>query len=309
MADPEQEIVEQSVHDTEDELLKGAFEPKEKTPTESVEKTPEKVETAAEEGKPERERDPATGKFVKRAGDVEQKPQVVEQPQAVKDDEVLPSWRAREINEERRQAQAELERMRVDHARLQAWAAQQQRQATQPKPPDAPDPVLDGPAYTKYVQDTMRAEFAQQRAHDLLNMNLEMSHMRHGDRFEKAFEALTVEGQRGNQQLVRHLVGQANPGEAIMRWFTNAEVLREVGPDPAAFKQKTREELLNDPEFRAQAEAHWREQAMGGQQKPNTVVRMPPSLSKATGSSQLAETATDGSEGALFAHAMQPKRR
>lgn len=314
MADEEKqelEQVEQSVRDTEDELLKGAFEPdKEKTPQESVEKTPaeEKVEAAPEVEKPERERDPATGKFVKRAGDVADKPAPVEAP--AKDDEVLPSWRAREINEERRQAQAELERMRVEHARLQAWAAQQQRQAQPAQEPQAPDPMLDPIAYTKFVQDGLRAEYMQQRAVDMLNMDLRMSHMQHGERFEKAYEALVLEGQRGNQQLVRALTSQANPGEAIVRWHTNNEVLREVGPDPAAYKQKTREDLLNDPEFRAQAEAHWRDQAMGGhQQRPNTVVKMPPSLSKATGSSEIPQTATDGSEAAIFNYAMQPRQR
>ena len=197
--------------------------------------------------------------------------------------------------------------MRVEHARLQAWAAQV-RQPEQKKP-EAPDPVIDPAGYTKFVQDGLRAEFAQQQAHDRLNTNLEMSHMRHGDRFEKAFEALTIEGQRGNQALVRQLVSQANPGEAIVRWHTQNEALREFGTDPSAYKQKTREELLNDPEFRAQAEAHWREQAMGGQQKPNTVVRMPPSLSKATGSADAPSTATDGSEASIFNYAMQPKRR
>ena len=169
--------------------------------------------------------------------------------------------------------------------------------------------MIDPAGYTKFVQDGLRAEFSEREARNNLNFNLEMSHMRHGERFEKAFEALTIEGQRGNQALVRHLVSQANPGEAIVRWHTQNEVLREVGPDPSAYKQKTREQLLNDPEFRAQAEAHWREQAMGGQQKPNTVVRMPPSLSKATGSSQAPETATDGSEAGIFNFAMQPKRR
>ena len=106
--------------------MKGAFEPQEKEPVE--ESAPvEKVESAPVE----RERDPTTGKFVKRQGD--EKPQAVEQPQAAEKDEVLPSWRAREINEERRQVQAELERMRVEHARLQAWAAQV-RQPEQKKP-------------------------------------------------------------------------------------------------------------------------------------------------------------------------------
>ena len=172
-------------------------------------------------------------------------------------------------------------------------------------PPQEIDPLLDPAGYTNRLRQEFRNELAVER----LNMNLEMSHMRHGDKFEKAYEALVQEGQRGNQALVRHLTAQANPGEAIVRWHTQNEVLREVGPDPAAYKQKTREELLNDPEFLTMAEQRLRERAMGsGQQKPNTVVKLPPTLSKATGTSGDTDTATDGSESALFAHAMKPRR-
>lgn len=316
MADPEQEQdLEQVARDTEDELMKGAFEPKADKLEEKAPEPEAKTEQPSEPEKGERLRDPATGKFVSKdaKGEESQQPAPAE---PAKEDEILPSWRAREINEERRQVQAELERTRVELARAQAWAQQQQRQAQPAQEPAAPDPLLDTPAYTKFVQEQMRAEFAQQRALDRLDMKLELAHARHGERFEKAYEALLVEKQRGNQALVHHLTSQANPGEAIVRWHTQNEVLREVGPDPAAYKQKTqqatREQLLNDPEFRAQAEAHWREQAMGnsGQpSRPNTVVRMPPSLSKATGSSEIPQTSTDGSEAALFNYAMQPKRR
>jgi hypothetical protein len=225
-------------------------------------------------------------------------------------EENVPSWRLREITEERRQTQAELERMRVEHARMQVHMAQLQRAQAPAQAPQAPDPVIDPAAYTKYVQDTLRQEFQQQAFNDRLNMNLEMTHMRHGEKFEKAYEAVLTAAQRGDQAIVRHFTSQSNPGEAMVRWYTNNEVLREVGPDPSAYKQKTRDELLKDPEFLAQAvEAH-RRLAVGGSQPQNTVVKLPPSLSKATGSSeQGSQTHTDGSEAQLFAYAMQPKRR
>ena len=41
-----------------------------------------------------------------------------------KEEDVLPSWRVREINEERRRVQAENEQMRVELAKLQARQAQ-----------------------------------------------------------------------------------------------------------------------------------------------------------------------------------------
>ena len=303
MADPEVQEetedldqLEQAARDTEDDLLKGAFE---------------------------RSRDPETGRFTKSAQadqseqpeaeqaaeQAEEKPPAEAKPEAKPDDEVLPSWRAREINEERRKTQADLDALRAEHARLQAWANQQQRAAQPAQQPAAPDPMLDPAAYTKHVQDQMRAEFSAQMAHDRLNMNLEMTHMRHGERFEKAFEALVGEGQRGNNQLVRHLIGQTNPGEAVMRWFNQNEVMREVGGDPSAYAEKIKQSLLNDPEFLSAAAERAREVATGGQPKPNTVVRVPPSLSKATGSAEIPQAATDGSDAAIFDYAMQPKRR
>jgi hypothetical protein len=307
MADPEQVEVEQSVVETENELLKSAFAPKEEAKAESKEAIPE---APAQEAPPEppkegRTRDPETGRFA-----VKGPTAPVETAETAKvEDEVLPSWRAREINEERRQVQGELERMRAEHARMQAHVAQLQRAQAPAQAPPAPDPVIDPAGYTKHVQETLRREFQQQQASDRLNMNLEMTHMRHGEKFEKAYEALLTQAQRGDRAIVNHFVTQPNPGEAIMRWFTQNEVMREVGQDIPAFRQKTKDELLKDPEFLAQAvEAH-RRIATGVSQPQNTVVKLPPSLSKATGTSEVSNTHTDGSEAALFNYAMQPKRR
>ena len=95
-----------------------------------------------------------------------------------------------------------------------------------------------------------------------------------------------------------------------MNWHAQSEMLRTVGSDPEAYKAKLKEELLNDPEFIAQVQGHVRSQAMGGgQQPPRTVVRLPPSLAKVTGSSATADedirTQTDGSEAALFNYALR----
>jgi hypothetical protein len=192
--------------------------------------------------------------------------------------------------------------------------AQLQQRAQPPQQqPSAPDSLVDQPGFIEYMRNEFRKELAQhqqQAATDRLNMNLEMAHLRHGEKFEKAYEALLTQAQRGDRQIVQHFVRQANPGEAIMQWFSNNEVLRQVGGDPAAFKQKTREELLNDPEFLAQAVERSRALATGGQgQPPNTVVKLPPSISKATGTTEMPTAATDGSEAALFAYAMNSKRR
>ena len=321
----EQEVTEQAVRDTEDDLLKGAFEPPPKEPTQPESAPPAEAAPPAEPPTGERARDPATGQFVKREAappTTAQTPQGRggEQPPAAPgqkpEEEILPSWRAREINEERRAAVVEAERLRVENARLAAWVAQQQRAAQQPQQQQLPDPVLDPAGYTRAVQEGLRAEFAQKQMSDRLEMNLELTHAVHGETFEKAFEAVCAEGQRGNNKLVRELVSQPNPGRAIIAWHRQQEVLRMVGGDPEAFTKKMREDLLNDPKFLAEANERARAMATGqvpaaqnGQQRPNTVVRLPPSLSRATGSDDVPLTATDGSESALFANAFTGKRR
>src|SRR5262252_6702381 len=115
MADQEAQETEQLVRDTEDELLKSAFTDKES------DKPPE----PAEEAPKERTRDPETGRFARATPATTDKSQPQsqgseEQPVEKPDDEVLPSWRAREINEERRRVQAENDRMRAEYARMQA---------------------------------------------------------------------------------------------------------------------------------------------------------------------------------------------
>src|SRR5262245_46225750 len=129
MADPEATEVEQAARETEDELLKSAFEPKE----------PAKEPEPAAEAPQARARDPETGRFAK-AAPAETAPEPAPEPgkEPPKEDDILPSWRAREINEERRRIQAENDAMRAEYARMQTRMAQfeqaQQRQAAPPPP-------------------------------------------------------------------------------------------------------------------------------------------------------------------------------
>src|SRR3954471_23443166 len=97
------------------------------------------------------------GRFAKK----EEPQEVVAEVQAEKpvvDDNAsqVPSWRVREINEEKRAALAELETLRAERAQ---W----QRQQVQPKAetvekPAKPDPLLDPEGYARSVRDEIREE-------------------------------------------------------------------------------------------------------------------------------------------------------
>src|SRR5262245_38268415 len=160
----------QSVQDTENELLQGAFEPPAKEPAkEAPAPEPKAEETpAAEEPVSDRQRDPETGRFVS------SKPAEGQQQEPAKEEEILPSWRAREINDERRAAQAEVERLRVENARLMGLRAQQERVQQPQQPEPLPDPVLDPQKFYERVRQDARSELLAQMAHDRLNQNLEL---------------------------------------------------------------------------------------------------------------------------------------
>ena len=84
----------------------------------------------------------------------------------------------------------------------------------------------------------MREEFQAELRREALNNNLAIAHMRHGENFEKAYGELLKEGQNGNGQLVQHLTAQGNPGEAIVNWFKQGQLLRETNGDFGEFKEQ-----------------------------------------------------------------------
>jgi hypothetical protein len=277
----EAEVLHEAARDTEDELLVKAFE---------------------------RPRDPETGRYVKKDDEPqpqEAQPEPVEEQEAApepakeekkaEEDEQVPSWRLREINEDRRKVQAENEQMRVQLARFQAAAEQAQRA-------QAPPPKLDPLINTLEWEAALEQKYEHRLAMALLNQNLAFNRKIYGaDKFDKAYEALYREAQSGNTAARDQALRSYDPGEAIMEWFAGR---------PENVEERVREKLLNDPEFIAQVrgQAPVRPQ-QGGQQPPRTVVRLPPSLAKVTGSSATSNedirTQTDGSEAALFEYALR----
>jgi hypothetical protein len=305
MADQEQQEVFDAARETEDELLKGTFEAEQPQ--------------AEEAERPTRARN-ADGTFARTQPEqpaeqpAEQSAeQSTEQPAKPEEEELLPSWRAREINEERRRVQAENDAIRAEYARAQARLAQieQAQQRAQQPAPELIDPVLDPKGFVKQFTENLTSQFEQRMQSMALTNNLEVAHVRYGETFEKAYEAVLTQGQRGNNALVRQLVTQPNPGEAIVRWYNDALIRSEVGNDLAGFRKKEREALLEDETFLQEASERLRQRALGGQngQPPNTVVKLPPSLTRATGSADQSTASNDGSEEALFAYAMNSKRR
>lgn len=298
----EQEMLSEAVSSTETEIFNEAFQDE---ATQPETETPEVEETMAD--KTPRDE---TGKFKAKESE---KPSEVKAEEAkpaeakvdaekTEDDDKgqVPSWRLREVAEERRALQAERDKLTSELAQMRAEIAGLKKPAEQPKL-ETIDPLLDPEGFSKRLQDGFEAKLREVT----LNNNLALAHVRHGEKFEKAYNALIAEAQAGNRQIVPHLTGQPNPGEAIVKWYSDRETLKEVGSDPAAYKNKLLEDALKDPSFLAKAIEAAKSSA-GGQQRPNNITQLPPSLSRTPGASKnIDPTDTDDSDRAVFEYAFR----
>jgi hypothetical protein len=254
------------------------------TPVETVTEQPKETEQPKTDEQPRDE----TGKFAAKEAkpdnpivEGEPKPDTVKAEtgkEADDKDGQVPSWRLREVADARRSAETERDTLRSQLAQLNGRLQSLERPKEQPKQDDI-DPLLDPQGFAKRIETSFETRMQEER----LNNNLALAHVRHGDKFEKAYNALLATAQAGNRQIVPQLTSQANPGEAIVRWYSDQETLKEVGSDPAKYKQTLLDEALKNPEFLAKAiEAA---KVSAGQPKTNTITRLPPSLSRTTGSS------------------------
>lgn len=207
------------------------------------------------------------------------------------------------LNTRERAQRAEQER---DQFRQALEAIQRQQHEAQRQPQDPPDVFADPKAYTEHLTRT----FDQRLAAIQLENNLQLAEVRHGEAFGKAYDAFLREvGQGQNPALYHQVMQSRNPGESMVGWYKNQEVLREVGPDPVAYKAKLQQQLLDDPAFLAQAVEKVRGAGQAAPNvRPQTVTRLPPSLSRVASAAPAAEGDEDGSEEAIFS-AGNPSRR
>lgn len=224
----------------------------------------------------------------------------------------IPSWRLREEREARAEAQKALEAERSNTARLAAEFAQMQRQLAEatkpaPKPTEEPDPLLDPQGFREHI----RREFTEQLQNDRREFSLRTAHRTHGDKFSEAYGEAQQAMARGDQALQARMQASADPGETLIQWHQEQKTMREVGNDPATYKQRLLDEALKDPAYLAKAIAAANAQAGGS---PNNgarpAVKLPPSLSGAARADAHETNPSDNdvSDAGLFRHATSGMR-
>jgi hypothetical protein len=268
---PEMEIDEQSLFDA------------------AVSDEPVEVEVREVPEAPEPEAQPRDehGKFAKVEDEPEKPAAEAEKPTVDDNAPQVPSWRVREINDEKR---ALAEKVAALEAERINWQRQQEKPA--PKVEVAkPDPLLDPEGYEKYLE----TKFEERLLNNQREASLATAHRVYKQEFEEAYAA----AQKAIDPALKARMQQSrDPGETLIEWHREQKTRAEVGSDLKAYKEKLRKEALEDPEFRKAAMEAWREQApVNGRSR----VDLPPSLNGASRSNALLRSA-DGnlSDAELF---------
>jgi hypothetical protein len=207
----------------------------------------------------------------------EAEPETVAEERPPVDDDApqVPSWRVREINEEKRAAQAERDALKQERDRLAFEQQEFRRRLAQLETPqqakaEDPDPLLDPRGYREF----MERRFEERLTNERREMSLQMARRAYKDEFDEAY---TTAQKHVDPALRARMQQSSDPGETLIGWYRELKVRAEVGNDPKAYREKVRSEFLKDPEFRKAAMEAWRSEASTQVKgRPNT--QLPPSM-------------------------------
>jgi hypothetical protein len=154
--------------------------------------------------------------------------------------------------------------------------------------------------------------------------DFQMASIRHAEDFVPAWQKWTEQVGTGQDPVSYFRVMNApSPGEALVEWYKEQRVREEVGLDPAAFRERVRQEILAEmglaPGGQGGAPVQGVAQPPGdpaprlpnGQFAPKQQVRLPTPTGRMGSSQKLAGTDAnlDGSDEAIFEAARPRSRR
>lgn len=211
---------------------------------------------------------------------------------------MVPSWRVREINDEKRALADKL-------AALEAERPKWQQPAPQPAPEvkvEKPDPLLDPDGYEKYLETKIEEKWLNNQR----EQSLATAHKTYKGEFEEAYAA----AQKNLDPVLKmKMQSSRDPGETLIEWHREQKTRAEVGNDPNAFFDRRLEAFLADPANQAKVLERIRGGAQqqlqpGNGTKPAPATFLPPSLTRATtASADINADDNDLSNEGLWKHA------
>ena len=217
--------------------------------------------------------------------------QSAERPAVDDNAPLIPSWRLREIREERDAVTA---RLAAAEARL---AQQPAPKVETPKVEKAarPDPLLDPDGYASAIRQELREEALNDRREESLLKARETNQAEFDEAYQAAQKAV-------DPALKARMQSSRDPGKTLLEWHRENKVKAEVGSDPNAWLEKKLEERLKDPTFLAKAVELARGSAQSQPSNGRPRVELPPSLSAQSRSSAAPKGGSeDVSDHELFA--------
>lgn len=283
----------------------------------SISETPEVVETPVESPVVEAAVDDGPvrdeqGRFAPKEAKAEPVAETLVAPiaaPAAKEPEAqVPSWRLREVTEER---EAAVRRANDLETRTQAFEREmaEMRKQLQPKP-EPVDFFTDPNAAFKQQLSPFEQQIQSMEQKFLMRASRAEAKSDYGkdavEEMEKAIETAFQERHPGMTALSVQMRNSDHPVGVAMDWYRREKLLKETGGDITQYRTKLQDDLLKDPAFLAKAIEAVKLQASGQsstQTQPTNLVQLPPSINRATSAASPHEEAGNMSNESLYAHA------
>lgn len=258
------------------------------------------------------------GKFVSKAPQADAAPtqqQPTEQqkaePTQEQPDAQVPSWRARELREQREAAERraqDLERTNLAlEQQLRSFDARL-RQLTE-KPKEPPDLYANPEAFVDDRLNPMRQQFGAEMGAMKENFSKMIAIQQHGkDAVTAAFAEMEKQMHSGAGVYdYARIMRSAHPYGDLVEWHKQHLTRQTVGDDPNAWFDKQLEARLADQAFQGKLLERIRGTASGSPPVNGSApkVQLPPSLSRAPSAAGRTDDEGDLSDASLFRHAMR----
>lgn len=259
------------------------------------------AEQPVDEGQPRDEH----GRFAAKAEEPVAQPEA--KPEG-KEEAYVPSWRLREMREEREAAER---RFAETQSQWQRQIAELQAKLPKEEPKPAPDVFEDPNRFLEHGVrqhvDPIRSEITQLRE----EYSKKWAIKEHGqEKVNAAYKAIADGMQSRDPEVLavyQRAMQSMDPYDAIVSWHSQKTVFSQIGNDPNAWFEKELEKRLADPQFAAAQMQRIQSSVRNpsGAQQPGNTIKLPPSIGKVPSSHSASDDVADMSDAGLFAHAMR----